>query len=176
MCTVISEGMAKRGRSGAHCEFLTTGTRKPSARWFLLADMSTSGPSCGHVNKWTQIGVHGSHGRVSASQHLCHPEEIKLTGLDVFVHRAVKQHGEGCWAKLVPLFPGRIGKQLRERWNHELRPDINKQAWSADEETMLVHHHRQLGNCWADIAKVGIPRWAARYCGGIQHSSCGISN
>lgn len=52
------------------------------------------------------------------------------------------------------MFPGRIGKQLRERWNHELRPDINKQAWTMEEETKLVALHRQMGNRWADIAKV----------------------
>lgn len=68
--------------------------------------------------------------------------------------RQVKQHGPGSWSKLLPMFPGRIGKQLRERWNHELRPDINKQGWNAEEELALVAAHRTSGNCWADIAKV----------------------
>ena len=63
-------------------------------------------------------------------------------------------HGSGCWSKLLPLFPGRIGKQLRERWNHELRPDINKQSWQPGEEAALVEAHKRVGNCWADIAKV----------------------
>lgn len=65
----------------------------------------------------------------------------------------MKEHGAGCWSKLLPHFPGRIGKQLRERWNHELRPDINKQGWQPDEELALVAAHRTAGNCWADIAK-----------------------
>ena len=68
--------------------------------------------------------------------------------------RLVQQHGVGCWSKLLPEFQGRIGKQLRERWNHELRPDINKEGWSHEEELELVKAHRTVGNCWADIAKV----------------------
>lgn len=68
--------------------------------------------------------------------------------------RQVRVHGPGNWSKLLPHFPGRIGKQLRERWNHELRPDINKQGWQPAEEMALVAAHRTAGNCWADIAKV----------------------
>ena len=68
--------------------------------------------------------------------------------------RQVELHGSGCWSKLLPLFPGRIGKQLRERWNHELRPDINKNSWLPEEEAALVEAHKRVGNCWADIAKV----------------------
>ena len=67
--------------------------------------------------------------------------------------RLVEQYGEGSWSKLVPHFAGRIGKQLRERWNHELRPDIQKGAWSAEEEDVLVAQHRIHRNAWADIAK-----------------------
>jgi myb proto-oncogene protein len=37
---------------------------------------------------------------------------------------------------------GRIGKQCRERWNHHLRPDIRKGAWSQEEEELLVKGHR----------------------------------
>lgn len=56
----------------------------------------------------------------------------------------------------MPEFEGRIGKQLRERWNHELRPDINKQGWTHEEERHLVKAHREVGNSWAEIAKVSV--------------------
>lgn len=72
--------------------------------------------------------------------------------------RLVEKYGEGSWSKLVPHFQGRIGKQLRERWNHELRPDIMKGAWTEEEEAMLVVQHRIHRNAWADIAKVPAPR------------------
>lgn len=66
----------------------------------------------------------------------------------------METYGEGSWSKLVPYFSGRIGKQLRERWNHELRPDIQKGAWTEDEERALVEQHRIHRNAWADIARV----------------------
>ena len=73
----------------------------------------------------------------------------------------VEKHGVGCWSKLLPEFQGRIGKQLRERWNHELRPDINKEGWTHDEENQLVEAHKSVGNSWAEIAKVSRPPTAA---------------
>ena len=69
-------------------------------------------------------------------------------------YRLVETYGEGSWSKLVPYFSGRIGKQLRERWNHELRPDIQKGAWTEEEERALVEQHRVHKNAWADIARV----------------------
>jgi len=71
---------------------------------------------------------------------------------DARLRACVAQHGEGKWAAIVGAFPGRIGKQLRERWTHELRPGITKAAWSATEEGALVSAHLAQGNCWAGIA------------------------
>jgi myb proto-oncogene protein len=71
---------------------------------------------------------------------------------------------------------GRIGKQCREvrgacslvppiegcvltnplavqRWNHHLRPDIKKDAWTEEEEVLLVTAHKSVGNKWSDIAR-----------------------
>lgn len=41
-----------------------------------------------------------------------------------------------------------------QRWNHHLRPDIKREAWTADEEAQLVEAHKQLGNKWSDIARL----------------------
>jgi hypothetical protein len=63
----------------------------------------------------------------------------------------VVQHGEGNWSAIArclnSLFAkgseeGRIGKQCRERWNHHLRPDIRKDAWTQEEEAQLVAAHK----------------------------------
>ncbi|BDA42591.1 probable Myb-related protein B at N-terminal half [Coccomyxa sp. Obi] len=87
-----------------------------------------------------------------------HPvAEIKggwTTEEDAKLKELVEKYGEGSWSRLVPYFQGRIGKQLRERWNHELRPDIMKGAWTQEEEAMLVVQHRIHKNAWADIAKM----------------------
>ena len=85
--------------------------------------------------------------------HLCTQRLASFTSC-LLRRRLVTQLGEGNWSRLVTEFPGRIGKQLRERWNHELRPDITKAAWTPDEEVKLVHEHRRTGNSWADIARV----------------------
>jgi myb proto-oncogene protein len=37
---------------------------------------------------------------------------------------------------------GRIGKQCRERWNHHLRPDIRKDAWTDEEEELFITAHK----------------------------------
>ncbi|KAH0461044.1 hypothetical protein IEQ34_008619 [Dendrobium chrysotoxum] len=65
----------------------------------------------------------------------------------------VKQHGIRKWSLIARKFVGRIGKQCRERWHNHLRPDIKKDSWSEEEESMLVQAHKEIGNKWAEIAK-----------------------
>jgi len=83
-------------------------------------------------------------------------EDAALVGL-------VTQQGEGNWSSIARTLngmlhkgseDGRIGKQCRERWNHHLRPDIRKGAWSQEEEEHLVRGHRMYGNHWSDIARL----------------------
>ena len=77
--------------------------------------------------------------------------------------RLVQRFGEGNWSPIARALNdstgkdescGRIGKQCRERWNHHLRPDIRKDAWTLEEEGLLVDAHAKLGNRWSDIAKL----------------------
>ena len=42
----------------------------------------------------------------------------------------VEEHGEGSWSSIAKSFAGRIGKQCRERWHNQLRPDIRRDAWT----------------------------------------------
>ncbi|KAG2442288.1 hypothetical protein HXX76_002374 [Chlamydomonas incerta] len=79
------------------------------------------------------------------------------------LRRLVEEFGEGNWSVIArhlnaslgkPADSGRIGKQCRERYNHHLRPDIKKDAWTEEEESLLVAAHLRYGNRWSDIAKV----------------------
>ena len=70
------------------------------------------------------------------------------------MRRLVGEHGQGNWSVIAKYFPGRIGKQCRERWHNQLRPDIKREAWSETEEGQLIQAHKRVGNKWADIAKV----------------------
>jgi len=69
-------------------------------------------------------------------------------------YRLVKEHGEGSWSFISRHFAGRIGKQCRERWHNQLRPDIKRDAWGDAEEELLIEAHKKLGNKWSDIAKL----------------------
>ena len=56
-------------------------------------------------------------------------------------------------AEIAKYLPGRNGKQCRERWHNQLDPAIRKDAWTAEEDTMLIAKQAELGNKWAEIAK-----------------------
>ncbi|XP_010464582.1 PREDICTED: myb protein-like isoform X2 [Camelina sativa] len=66
----------------------------------------------------------------------------------------VERYGPAKWSVIAQSLPGRIGKQCRERWHNHLNPDINKDAWTSEEEVALINAHRIYGNKWAEIAKV----------------------
>ena len=62
------------------------------------------------------------------------------------LYRLVEKYGEGQWSLISTFFPGRIGKQCRERWHHQLNPKINRNAWSVEEERIIVAAHK-VGSC-----------------------------
>ena len=72
---------------------------------------------------------------------------------DDMVRRLVHMHGTRSWTLVAQHLPGRTGKQCRERWHNHLDHDIRKDAWSIQEDRMLLELHRKFGNRWADIAK-----------------------
>ena len=45
------------------------------------------------------------------------------------------------------------GKQCREKWKNDLRPDICKDPWTGREEYILARLHSEVGNQLAEIAK-----------------------
>ncbi|KAF8037571.1 hypothetical protein BT93_B0452 [Corymbia citriodora subsp. variegata] len=66
----------------------------------------------------------------------------------------VRKHGPKKWSQIARMLKGRCGKQCRERWHNHLRPDIKKDSWSIEEEKILIQAHKQVGNKWAEIAKI----------------------
>ena len=66
----------------------------------------------------------------------------------------VKKHGIKSWSTIARSLKGRLGKQCRERWHNHLNPDISKDPWSQEEDTIIIQEHQGKGNKWAEIAKL----------------------
>ncbi|KAK1560584.1 hypothetical protein Q3G72_028359 [Acer saccharum] len=66
----------------------------------------------------------------------------------------VREQGNKKWSEISKRFPGRIGKQCRERWHNHLNPEIKRSAWTEEEETTLIKFHEKYGNRWAEISKL----------------------
>jgi hypothetical protein len=65
----------------------------------------------------------------------------------------VALHGPRKWSAIAGLLGNRIGKQCRERWHNHLSPNVTKEAWSAEEDALILYWHARVGNRWAEIAK-----------------------
>ncbi|GFP94470.1 myb-related protein 3r-1 [Phtheirospermum japonicum] len=72
---------------------------------------------------------------------------------DEIIIEMVKKYGPKKWSTIAQHLPGRIGKQCRERWHNHLNPNINKEAWTQDEELALIRAHQIIGNKWAELTK-----------------------
>ncbi|KAH7669458.1 Transcription factor Myb domain-containing protein [Dioscorea alata] len=72
---------------------------------------------------------------------------------DDLIRGLIAIHGTKNWSVIASCVPGRIGKQCRERWHNHLNPTIRKDAWTKEEELILICAHKEYGNKWAEIAK-----------------------
>ncbi|KAH6779843.1 Homeodomain-like protein [Perilla frutescens var. hirtella] len=73
---------------------------------------------------------------------------------DSLLVELVGKSGEKKWSEIAERLPGRMGKQCRERWNNHLKPEINKAAWTDEEEKILINAHAEYGNKWSILAKL----------------------
>lgn len=70
---------------------------------------------------------------------------------DAQVVELVDKYG-ARWARIASFLPGRTGKQVRDRYTNKLRPSINKDEWTKEEEKIFNLLYKQMGNKWSKIA------------------------
>lgn len=57
------------------------------------------------------------------------------------------------WSQVAAQLPGRLGKQVRERWQNHLDPSLVKTPWTDAEDSLLYSLQALLGNRWSEIAR-----------------------
>ena len=56
------------------------------------------------------------------------------------------------WSDLAQRLPGRVGKQIRDRWVNHLNPNINHLPFSREDDLLLWEGHKKLGKRWVEIS------------------------
>jgi Myb-like DNA-binding domain len=56
------------------------------------------------------------------------------------------------WSDLAQRLPGRVGKQIRDRWVNHLNPNINHLPFSREDDLLLWDGHKKLGKRWVEIS------------------------
>lgn len=56
------------------------------------------------------------------------------------------------WSDLAQQLPGRVGKQIRDRWVNHLNPNINHLPFSREDDLLLWDGHTKLGKRWVEIS------------------------
>ena len=82
-----------------------------------------------------------------------HAEDEKLREA---VERVNKTNTSMFWSKVAESLPGRVGRQCRDRWVNHLRPKVNKEVWTKDEDQLLFDAIQTHGTQWSEISRLKI--------------------
>lgn len=57
------------------------------------------------------------------------------------------------WTDIGRIIGGKTGKQVRDRYLQKLRPNINFEKWTKEEDAQILALYKKLGNRWCQIAE-----------------------
>jgi len=73
---------------------------------------------------------------------------------DQIILQAVKDGVPCRWSQIALLVPGRVGKQLRERFMNHIDPSLKTTQWIEIEDDILMEATKIFGTSWKNIAKI----------------------
>mmetsp|Transcript_404 Transcript_404/g.902 ORF Transcript_404/g.902 Transcript_404/m.902 type:complete len:403 (+) Transcript_404:137-1345(+) len=117
------------------------------------------------VDDWKQVSETSFHGLRSEAQCGQRWAKVLSQGLrkgqwteeeDAVVREQVALGGGPYvvkWTEVAEKLSGRLGKQVRERWQNHLDPELSKEPWQEHEDQLLVSLQAVMGNKWSEIAR-----------------------
>ena len=95
-----------------------------------------------------------------SKQHLGTKEKAKKFKKAKFTHaedqvlkELVKADGPNDWNAISSHFVNRNARQVKERWEYYLSPNVNNGPWSPEEDAILIQKYNELGSKWTVISK-----------------------
>ncbi|KAJ7946103.1 MYB transcription factor [Quillaja saponaria] len=73
---------------------------------------------------------------------------------DDLLQKLVQLYGARNWSVISKAIPGRSGKSCRLRWCNQLSPEVERRAFTPQEDEIIIQAHSKCGNKWATIAKL----------------------
>jgi hypothetical protein len=80
-----------------------------------------------------------------------HPRRVLSPEDDIRLRALVEEFGEEDWDRIAAEMPEWTTRQLRDRWKNHLSPYINNDAWTPEEDALLVEK-AELGLKWMKIS------------------------
>lgn len=65
----------------------------------------------------------------------------------------VEKYGLNNWDAVASAMQDRSSRQVRERWQHYLSPDINRSEWTQEEDTLLLQKYQEFGAKWKKMER-----------------------
>ncbi|KAF8972883.1 hypothetical protein BGZ46_009981 [Entomortierella lignicola] len=70
----------------------------------------------------------------------------------------------GQWSKIAERIQGRTDDQCAKRWRESLDPDIDRAAWTPEDDNLLLQKFEEYGTQWQKIAALSFPGRPGLHC------------